>query len=241
LSAKQVIIQTGAVLNGRALAQTQVTLDANRITAPPTTIINLPGTIRGVTFEDYNGDGVRNGTDPVRGGWTVYLDMDNNGVFNAGEPSTVSDVNGNFIFSRIAAGTYHLGEVPKSGWMQTNLSGGRYTITLTSGMVWINNFGDFKLGSISGMKFNDRDGNGSINAGDVGLSGWTIVLKKVGGATVTTITDASGNFTFVGLGPGIYNLSEVMQSGWRQTAYPAQVRIYSGLAWKHADVGNHKR
>ncbi len=34
LSAKQVIIQTGAVLNGRALAQTQVTLDANQISTP---------------------------------------------------------------------------------------------------------------------------------------------------------------------------------------------------------------
>lgn len=34
LSAKQVIIQTGAVLNGRALAQTQVTLDNNTVSAP---------------------------------------------------------------------------------------------------------------------------------------------------------------------------------------------------------------
>src|ERR1019366_10755409 len=33
LSAKQIIIQTGAVLNGRALAQTQVTLDANTVSA----------------------------------------------------------------------------------------------------------------------------------------------------------------------------------------------------------------
>lgn len=35
LSAKQIILQTGAVLNGRALAQTQVTLDANMVTAQP--------------------------------------------------------------------------------------------------------------------------------------------------------------------------------------------------------------
>ncbi len=34
LSAKQVIIQTGAVLNGRALADSQVTLDANTVMAP---------------------------------------------------------------------------------------------------------------------------------------------------------------------------------------------------------------
>ena len=34
LSAKQIIIETGAVLNGRAWAQTQVTLDANKVTQP---------------------------------------------------------------------------------------------------------------------------------------------------------------------------------------------------------------
>jgi len=42
LSAKQVIIQTGAVLNGRALAQTQVTLDANTVSAAaPSTVATL--------------------------------------------------------------------------------------------------------------------------------------------------------------------------------------------------------
>ncbi len=35
LSAKQIILETGAVLNGRALAQTEVTLDANTVTANP--------------------------------------------------------------------------------------------------------------------------------------------------------------------------------------------------------------
>jgi Protein of unknown function (DUF3494). len=34
LTAMQVIVQTGAVLNGRAYAQSQVTLDANPVTAP---------------------------------------------------------------------------------------------------------------------------------------------------------------------------------------------------------------
>ncbi|TSC81661.1 MAG: periplasmic copper-binding protein, partial [Parcubacteria group bacterium Gr01-1014_20] len=36
LSAKQIIMQTGAVLNGRALAQTQVTLDGNTVSIPTT-------------------------------------------------------------------------------------------------------------------------------------------------------------------------------------------------------------
>lgn len=42
LTAKQVIMQTGTVLEGRALAQTQVTLDANTVSGP---VASGPGTI----------------------------------------------------------------------------------------------------------------------------------------------------------------------------------------------------
>jgi hypothetical protein len=42
LSAKQIIVETGAVLNGRALAQTQVTLDADAVSLPfPCPLITL--------------------------------------------------------------------------------------------------------------------------------------------------------------------------------------------------------
>lgn len=42
LAAKQIIMQTGAVLNGRALAQTQVTLDANPLSAPGAPAVIVP-------------------------------------------------------------------------------------------------------------------------------------------------------------------------------------------------------
>jgi hypothetical protein len=52
LTAKQIIIQTGAILNGKALAQTQVTLDANIISAGPSTISGtIGGSIDGSTDE----------------------------------------------------------------------------------------------------------------------------------------------------------------------------------------------
>ena len=55
LSAKQVILQTGAVLNGRALAQTQVTLDANAITFPCPPIMLLPTILpAGIVNTPYN-------------------------------------------------------------------------------------------------------------------------------------------------------------------------------------------
>lgn len=50
LTAKQVIVQTGAVLNGRALAQTQVVLDANNISLSTTTGSTLSGTLTGTVI-----------------------------------------------------------------------------------------------------------------------------------------------------------------------------------------------
>ncbi|MDQ3244854.1 MAG: ice-binding family protein [bacterium] len=47
LSAKAISIQTGAVLNGRGFAQTQISLDANAVTKPIDTNGNLPGTVIG--------------------------------------------------------------------------------------------------------------------------------------------------------------------------------------------------
>jgi hypothetical protein len=72
-------------------------------------------------------------------------------------------------------------------------------------------------GSISGMKFNDLNGNG-INDAEPGLVGWTITLTNESGGVVTNVTDASGNYSFTGLADGNYTVGEVLQSGWIQTA-----------------------
>jgi hypothetical protein len=241
LSAKQVIIQTGAVLNGRALAQTQVTLNANRITGPAGTNNNVLGEIGGMNFEDFNGDGMFTGNDRRISGWTMFLDANNNGILNAGEASTMTDASGNYRFVGLAAGTYHVREVLKSGWMSTYPPTGRYDLTLRAGQVLEGyNFANFKLGSMSGMKFEDKNGNGVRNIGEGGLPGWTIVLTRVGSVTVTTTTDSKGNYIFTGLRPGLYNLSEVMQAGWTQTRAPSQFRMYSGTVSKLGDFGNRR-
>ena len=52
LSAKQIIMQTGAVLKGRALAQTQVTLDANTVSEPCPLITLLPTVLPSGTVND---------------------------------------------------------------------------------------------------------------------------------------------------------------------------------------------
>ncbi|MEG4504951.1 SdrD B-like domain-containing protein, partial [Microcoleus sp. F6_B4] len=80
------------------------------------------------------------------------------------------------------------------------------------------------LGSITGIKFNDIDGNGTQAAGELGVAGVTIFLDAnnnntldTGETSVTTGTNPSGSFTFPNLPAGTYNVREVVPAGSQQT------------------------
>jgi SdrD B-like domain/Right handed beta helix region len=192
-----------------------------------------------------NGDSKdnENGDNRTIAGVTIFLDANNNGILDAGEVSSVTDSHGNYDFPGLVPGVYHVREVVQPGWMQTAPAGGVFNITLAPGQVSSkNDFENFKLGSISGMKFNDVNGNGKKDAGDVGLSGWTIMLTGPTGQSATstvTVTDAGGAYSFGNLGPGSYKLSEVMQTGWVQTAHPDSVKVQSGTVSTNKNFGNH--
>lgn len=255
LSAKQIIMQTGAVLNGRALAQTQVTLDANVVSVPvnPTEPSPSPkatptpkvlGEISGTKYEDRDGDGkLTNNDKRLLSGWTIYLDTDGNSVFDSGEPSTITDSRGNYLFSNLPAGTYIVREVIQSGWIQTYPAAGSYTIILATGETSKkSNFGNFKLGLISGIKFNDANGNSRKDNSETGLQDWTINLTKAGSTTVlaSAVTDGNGNYSFIDLGPGTYQIREVQQDGWVQTTKnPSNIKMYSGTMSANNNFGNH--
>lgn len=53
-------------------------------------------------FWDVNGDGEQDFTDPGIPGVTVWLDTDNDGVVDAGEPTTVTDTNGRYLFTNLS-------------------------------------------------------------------------------------------------------------------------------------------
>jgi hypothetical protein len=79
------------------------------------------------------------------------------------------------------------------------------------------------LGYLCGIKFEDRNGNGVMDPGEPGLSGWTIELLQNGQVIATTVTGADGRFCFLGLGLGDYVVREVPQPGWQPTT-PTSVR-----------------
>jgi protocatechuate 3,4-dioxygenase beta subunit len=207
---------------------------------PPT------GSISGTKFNDLNGNGVKDGGEPGLANWTITL-TDRNG--NVIQQNT--DASGNYNFSGLTVGTYNVGEVPRSGWMQTEPAGGTYTVSISLGENLNSmDFGNFELGEIQGVKFNDTNGNGIQDAGEPGLANWQIILKdSIGNTIATTTTDSNGNYKFSGLSIGTYTVSEVMPPGWIQTAPTVSATgsathsvaiSASGQNVSNQDFGNYK-
>ncbi|MEX2169834.1 MAG: proprotein convertase P-domain-containing protein [Pirellulales bacterium] len=69
-----------------------------------------------------------------------------------------------------------------------------------------------------------------IDFGDQGiLNSWSLAIF---GTEQSTVTDANGNYSFTELSPGSYDIYEVLQPGWMQTA-PV---IPNGQSWWHIDL-----
>ena len=155
--------------------------------------------------------------------------------------------------------TYYVVERCPQGWVQTypNSDGklgtcDHYTLTdLRSGFEETDNdFGNFQLGSKSGYKWNDLDGNGTWDEGEPPIPGVTIELRSGDAAVASTTTDAEGYYEFVGLKAGSYTVAEVCKAGWIQT-YPTtdgteescgdgvhSITVISGYAETDNNFGN---
>jgi hypothetical protein len=89
--------------------------------------------------------------------------------------------------------------------------------------IWLEcgNFSEVSppLGTITGTKFEDLDGDGNDReGGEPGVGGWTINIS--GPVDDSTTTNSSGNYSFEDLPAGSYQVSEKPRSGWTQS-YPA--------------------
>jgi hypothetical protein len=116
-----VIVTVNGLTSGAAVQVATVTA------ADPTN-----SSISGVVFFDSNASGVLDPDETGVGGQTVYLDLNNNGVLDFGEPSAVT-VNGVFSFAGLTPGTFTVREVLLGGVIQTAPASGSFTVTLAVG------------------------------------------------------------------------------------------------------------
>ncbi len=190
-------------------------------------------------------------------GDTVFNDLNGNGVQDAGEPglaniqvilngpggtqNVLTDVNGNYTFSNLAAGTYtvsvNTATLPANFY---NTTPNPLTINLPNG-VTINNTADFGfradpfLGVIGSLVWDDNNGNGVQDGGELGLPNVQVVATWAGRDGVfgtgddqnfSTLTNGSGIYTLTGLPIGLYrvNTGTGVPPGYGRT-FPAIVPI----------------
>jgi uncharacterized repeat protein (TIGR01451 family)/fimbrial isopeptide formation D2 family protein len=97
---------------------------------------------------------------------------------------------------------------------------------------------------VTGLKFNDLNGNGVRDPGEPGLANWTIQVTDSNGITHTTTTDSAGNYSITVPAPGTYTVAEVLQSGWTQTAPTSgtySVTVSPGQVVTNLNFGNRKK
>jgi hypothetical protein len=188
--------------------------------------------ISGTVINDENGNGTYDAGDNPLASRTVYIDSDNDNVFDAGEKSTSTSAVGAFAFTGLAAGTYKVRQLLPSGWSQTTpASGAGISVTVAANQsVGGKLFGARKTpagtASIWGKVFNDLDGDGTKDAGEGGLSGRTIWLdldndKVIDANEPTTVTDVYGNYAFTGLAAGTYKVRQQLPPAGSRRRRPA--------------------
>src|SRR5262249_53039908 len=143
--------------------------------------------LRGEKYEDLNGNGIKDLGEP--GVPNVFIRLLNNDNPNAPFEiaNTQTDSNGIFVFrslssSQLTATHYLLTEITPTGEIQSSIPLTFPGLTLTEQTTIdisdptvdpsLITIGNFKLGSISGTKFEDRNANGIQDPGEPGLQGF---------------------------------------------------------------------
>lgn len=217
--------------------------------------------IRGQKFNDLNGDGTKQANEPGLPGWTIFLDLNRNGNLDDGEPTDVTDADGNYEIEWDPqeppgpAPDLQVKEVLQASWLATtpnprpvsfesfDLVGSGESQDLVASEVL---FGNFKTFSILGRVFEDSNGNAELDSGEQGLGGWTVFIDKNGNGVPdsgepTSVTDDKGNFSLDGIGPGTHKVRQVLQSDWSMTTpQPGDIAAQSGNSVRGLLFGNRR-
>ena len=102
--------------------------------------------IKGKVWNDLNANKAIDLGEPGMPGWYVYVDHNNDGVFNKGDDWSLSDSKGNYRFFNLPAGTYNVRIAQISTWRLTTPTSGVRVLTLAAGQTTSNkNFGEKRI------------------------------------------------------------------------------------------------
>jgi len=173
--------------------------------------------ILGTVFGDDNANDVKDAAELALAGWTVFLDLNENGQPEATEPAAVTGVDGSFALEQVEPSTtYAVALFVPQDWEQTYPDApAHHSVTPLAGQTVANvNFGArLARGEIRGRVFHDINGDTVKNPGEPGIENRVISLDS----GVQVSTDAEGHYVFEDVAPGIYTVRSAFSSGWSQT------------------------
>ncbi|MEM1559647.1 MAG: CARDB domain-containing protein, partial [Candidatus Bathyarchaeia archaeon] len=170
--------------------------------------------ISGYKWNDIDGDGEWDVAEPPLQNWniTLYKLIDSSWVY---QTSVLTDEDGYYEFTDLAAGTYRVCEVLEDGWICTYPPDGYYEFTVTVEFDGTDkNFGNFKKATIIVWKYEDEDGNPDTTDDWIPID-WTITLFNDTYPSGQSFSlDSDGMIIFDGQGPGVVAIMEHDIPGW---------------------------
>ena len=177
------------------------------------------GILTGVVFNDLNQDGIQDTNEPFFGGVTVAL-QDCNGLTIA---TTTSNSDGSYSFDEVLLGDYQVVFNPTTNTegidgLVTSPQGNDSDIDPTTNASDCITFDPEKglgidagfyepVGSITGISFEDLNGDGIQDANETGIGGITIELQDCNGVVVaTTTSNPDGSYSFDDIVQGNYQV-----------------------------------
>lgn len=222
-----------------------------------TTVVNFGnfstanlGNITGAVWNDVNADGIRAGGEPGLDSWTVFVDLDTNGVRGATEPTALTDAGGNFSFPSLVAGTYTVVEELQAGWFTSPGYPMSRLVTVLGESTSNVQFANYTptLGAVTGTVWNDINGDGS-SLGEPTLPNWTVFIDANSNGVVdagenAAVTSASGVYTLSNVPIGATVIRVVPQVGWTPTAPGTGMQLVTmlnGTTITNIDFGAKQR
>ncbi|HEX5241681.1 MAG TPA: SdrD B-like domain-containing protein, partial [Tepidisphaeraceae bacterium] len=164
-----------------------------------------------------NGDGTFDAGDQPLLGHVIFLDVNNNGLFDRGEQRTTTDSNGNYTLQFSSGGTYNIGVVATAGWSMTAPANPTIPITGATGQTFSGeNFGFEQTqptAIVQGKTYGDNNGNGVYDTGDYAGTGTLIYIDVNDNGVFDpgepgTLADTSSNYSLTVLA----NTSQVVRA-----------------------------
>jgi hypothetical protein len=191
---------------------------------------------------DINKNGSLNAGEGSFSGIVVNLYTDNVTLNTPDGPpvaTTTTDASGTYQFTKLPPGNYMVSMILPTGYSPTittatsaapdnAVDNDNNAVTQVGSEVFTNNItvnalishvdlGFKGAGVISDFVWNDLNNDGIQNAGEPGMTGVTVTLT-IGTTSVSTTTDASGNYSFVNLVPGNYTIAFTTPAGYVSSA-----------------------